>query len=113
MAGALCYLVGWVTGVIFLMIEKNDKTVRFHAYQSIFLSVGWIVFWIGFNVISMILGNIPFLGFLVALVGVLISLVLGLGMLVLVVMLIMKAYQGQQWKLPYIGEMAERYASRG
>ena len=48
-----------------------------------------------------------------ALIGVLIVLGLGLGMLVLVVMLIIKAYQGQQWKLPYIGEMAERYAARG
>lgn len=112
-AGALSYVLGWVTGLVFLMIEKNDKTVRFHAYQSIFLSVAWIAFLIGFNVISSILGNIPFLGFLVAIIGVLIMLGLGLGMLVLVVMLIIKAYQGQQWKLPYIGEMAERYAARG
>lgn len=112
-AGALSYVLGWVTGLVFLMIEKNDKTVRFHAYQSIFLSVAWIAFLIAFNVISSILGNIPFLGFLVAIIGVLIMLGLGLGMLVLVVMLIIKAYQGQQWKLPYIGEMAERYAARG
>ena len=112
LAGALSYVLGIITGVIFLMMEK-DRFVRFHAYQSVFLSVAWIAFWIAFSIIDAILFHIPFLGFLVAIIGMLISLVLGLGMLVLLVVLIIKAYQGQMWKLPFIGNMAEKYASQG
>jgi len=109
LAGALSYVLGLITGVVFLMIEKNSF-VRFHAYQSILLSVAWIAFWIAWSIVSGILFHIPFLGFLAVIIGMLVSLVLGLGMLVLVIVLIIKAYQGQRWKLPFIGNMAERYA---
>ncbi len=109
-AGALAYVLGLITGVVFLMIEK-DPFVRFHAYQSILLSVAWIVFWIAWTIVSGILFHIPFLGFIAVMVGLLVSLVLGLGMLVLVVVLIIKAAQGEKWKLPFIGAMAEKYAA--
>ncbi len=110
-AGALAYVLGLITGVVFLLIEK-DQSVRFHAYQSIFVSVAWIVFWIAFSIVMAILGLIPFLGFLIAILGILFSLCLGLGAFVLWLALIVKAYQGQQWKLPYIGDAAERYAKQ-
>ena len=110
LAGALSYVLGIITGVVFLMMEK-DRFVRFHAYQSILLSVAWVVFWVAFNILSAILWRIPFLGFLAAIIGILLSLVLGLGMLLLVIVLIIKAYQGQRWKLPFIGDIAERYAT--
>ena len=110
LAGALAYVLGLITGIVFLMIEK-DPFVRFHAYQSILLSVAWIVFWIAWTIVSGILLHIPFLGFIAVLVGMVVSLVLGLGMLVLVVVLIIKAAQGQRWKLPFIGDMAEKYAT--
>ncbi len=47
-AGALAYLVGVITGILFLVIDpfKTDRFVRFHAFQSIFFNVAWIVFWI-------------------------------------------------------------------
>ncbi|MGI5836470.1 MAG: DUF4870 domain-containing protein [Chloroflexota bacterium] len=111
MAAALSYLLGLVTGIVFLMIEKENSFVRFHAYQSILLSVAWVVFWIAFSIVSSILGMIPIIGFLGLIVGLLISLGLGLGGFILWIMLLVKAYQGQQWKLPYIGDMAERYAT--
>ncbi|MHB1004674.1 MAG: DUF4870 domain-containing protein [Chloroflexota bacterium] len=111
-AGALCYVLGFITGIIFLMMEK-DRFVRFHAYQSILLSAAWVVFWIAFTILSTILGMIPFLGFIVVVIGLLLSLGLGLGGFVLFVILIVRAYQGQTWKLPYIGAMAERYANQG
>ena len=112
LAGALCYVLGLLTGIVFLMIDKTPS-VRFHAFQSIFLSVAWVVVWIAFTIVSMVLSVIPFLGFLVAIIGVLLSMGMGLGMMVLVIVLILRAYQGQQWKLPYIGPMAERYAAQG
>jgi uncharacterized membrane protein len=109
-AGALSYVLGIITGIVFLMIER-DRFVRFHAYQSILLTVAWIAFWIGFSVLTTILAFIPFLGFLVAILGLLLSLVLGVGALVLWIVLILKAYQGQRWKLPFIGDIAEKYAT--
>jgi uncharacterized membrane protein len=110
LAAALSYVLGIITGVVFLMVEK-DPFVRFHAYQSIFLSVAWFAFWIVFTVISSVLGMIPFVGFLAVIFGLLVSLVLGLGSLILVLVLIIKAYNGERFKVPYIGNMAEKYAA--
>ena len=111
LAGALSYVLGLITGVVFLMMSK-DSFVRFHAYQSIFLNLAWFVFWVVFSILSVVLGFIPFLRFLVAILGLVLSLGLGLGGLVLWIVLILKAYQGQRWKLPYIGGMAEKYATQ-
>ena len=110
-AGALSYFLGPITGVIFVLLEKNDRFVRFHAFQSILLSGAWIAFWIAFDIVSIILGQIPLLGLLAVLFGLLLSLVLGLGGLILWIALMISAYQGKSWKLPIIGVMAERYAA--
>lgn len=109
-AGALSYVLGPVTGVVFVLLER-DRFVRFHAFQSIFLSVAWLVFWIGFSIIEAILRFTPALALIVALIGLLLSLVLGLGAFILWIVLIIRAYQGSRWKLPFIGDMAERYAT--
>ena len=109
-AGALSYVLGPITGVLFVLLERNSY-VRFHAFQSILVSVAWIVFWIAYTIVMGIFSMVPVLGFLVAILGFLISLVLGLGGLILFIMLIVKAAQGERWKLPYVGNMAESYAS--
>jgi uncharacterized membrane protein len=101
-AGALAYLLGPITGVLFLLIEKNSPFVRFHALQSIVFGVIWIIFWIVLSVIS---GVVPVLGWLV---GFLISIVAGLGGLVLWLLLMWKAYQGQEWELPVAGPIARK-----
>ena len=110
-AGALSYFLGPITGVIFVLLDKNDRFVRFHAFQSILLSGAWIAFWVAFDIVSIILGQIPLLGLLAVLFGLLLSVVLGLGGLVLWVALMVMAYQGKSPKLPVIGVMAERYAA--
>src|ERR1700677_4319773 len=48
MAGALCYLFGFITGILFLVLApyNQDRNVRFHAFQSILLNVAWVVIWI-------------------------------------------------------------------
>ena len=94
-AGALSYLLGFVTGILFLVIEK-DKYIRFHALQSI------IVFGFLF-VLSMSLGFIPFVGFLFSLLITPISLVLW-------ILLMVKAYQGKKYKIFIAGDIAERNA---
>jgi uncharacterized membrane protein len=110
-AGALSYVLGIVTGVIFVALERNSF-VRFHAFQSILLTVAWLAFWIIFTVVQTILSQIPFLGFLVLILGFLLSIGLGLGGMLLWVVLIIKAFQGERFALPYIGPMAERYAAK-
>jgi uncharacterized membrane protein len=109
LAGALSYVLGWVTGLIIVLIQK-DSYSRFHGYQSILLSVAWVVLWVALSILSGILGRIPVINILAFLIGLLISVVLGLGGFVLWIVLIVKAAQGSRFKLPYIGDMAEKYA---
>lgn len=92
-AGLLCYLVGWVTGIVFLIIEKENKFVRFHAVQSI------VVFG-GYTVIAIILSFIPIIGWII-------GLLLGIAAFILWIMLMLKAYQGQTYKVPIAGKIAE------
>jgi uncharacterized membrane protein len=95
-AGLLCYVLVWVSGLVFFLIEKKNKFVRFHAMQSI------IVFGVLF-VASIVLGWIPFIGFVI---GWLISILA----FVLWIILMVKAYQGEKFKLPWAGNLAEKYA---
>ena len=94
-AGLLCYLVGWITGLVFFLMEKENRFVRFHAMQSI------VVFG-ALTVVSLILGVIPIIGWIVSwLVGVL--------ALVLWIVLMVKAYQNEMYKLPWAGDFAEKH----
>ena len=93
-AGLLCYIGLWITGIIFLVIEKKDPFVRFHALQSI------IVFGV-LTVISIALSNIPFIGgMLGALIGILIF--------ILWIVLMIKAYQGERYIIPVAGDIAAK-----
>jgi len=94
-AGLLCYLVGWVTGLVFFLMEKENKFVRFHAMQSI------VVFG-GLTVVSLIVGIIPVIGWIV-------SWLIGIVALVLWILLMVKAYQNQMYKLPWVGDFAEKH----
>ena len=94
-AASLSYSLGWVTGLIFLLVEK-DKFVRFHAMQSI------IVFGT-LTVASIILGWIP-------LIGQVLSVLISILSLVLWIILMVKAFQGNKYKLPWSGNLAEKYA---
>mgnify|MGYP001075015846 CR=1 FL=1 len=95
-AGLLCYLFGWVSGLIFFLIEK-DSFVRFHAMQSI------IVFG-AITVLSIIFGIL----FMVPFVGAILGAILWIGTLILWILLMVKAYQGERFKLPIAGDIAEK-----
>lgn len=92
-AALLAYLVGFITGIIFYLIEKENKFVRFHAMQSI------VTF-----------GFLFVVGFVLAVSGIGIALlpVLWVLEIVLWVVLMVKAYQGEMFKLPVIGDIAEK-----
>lgn len=95
-AGLLCYVLGWITGLIFFLIEKDNKFVRFHAMPSI------IVFGT-LTVASIVISWIPFIGWVI---GWLISILA----VVLWIVLMIKAFQGEKYKLPWAGDMAEKAA---
>lgn len=90
-AGLLCYILGWVTGIIFLVLEPDNKFVRFHAVQSIVVFgtltvVSWVfsLFLWGFSAFIGVLGFI------------------------LWIILMVKAYQGERYRLPIAGDIANK-----
>jgi len=92
-AAALCYLVGFVTGIIFLLVEKENKFVRFHAMQSTLVFIGIVA-------VDILLQLVPILGALVV-----VFIVIPLSA-ILWLLLMFKAYQGEEFKLPLVGQMA-------
>jgi uncharacterized membrane protein len=110
LASALCYLVGWITGVVFLVLEpyNKDKTIRFHAFQSIFFSIATIPIYIVVGIFSFILHYIPVIG---ALITILLYAVLGFGFFGLWLFLMYKAYNKEKFMLPIIGALAEKQAN--
>lgn len=104
-AGALAYLLGPITGIFFLVVEKENRFVRFHAMQSTLLCVALIVLGIALSILSTVLAFVPVLGIIV---GLLLSLGLGLGSFVLWLLLMFRAYQGKEWSLPIVGPQSRR-----
>jgi uncharacterized membrane protein len=104
-AGALAY-VTIIPAIIFLVLEPFNKKrfIRFHAFQCIFYSVTWMVI----DIVLAIIGRIPFLGWATLFLWPLITLAL----LVILLILALKAYQGQMFKLPVIGDIAEQQAGK-
>jgi len=94
LAGALAYFLGPVTGILFLLIEKQNKFVRFHAMQST-ITFG------GIFVVNIVLGFIPILGWMA---GALLSMV----SLVLWLFLMYKAFNNEEYELPVIGDVARK-----
>lgn len=100
-AGALCYVLGLITGILFLVLApyNQNKTVRFHAFQSIILNCAWIVLWIALSAI------LPFF------VQAVLLPLLSLAVVILWIYLIWKTYEGKtKVVLPVIGEFAQKQA---
>jgi uncharacterized membrane protein len=101
-ASALCYAMGFITGILFLVLEpySRNRQIRFHAFQAIFLNVACLVIWYAWIFISMASGTL--LLFLSPLVS--------LAIFILWLFMIFKAYQGEKIVLPVIGPLAEKQA---
>jgi uncharacterized membrane protein len=108
-ASAACYVLGWLTGIIFFLMEKDNKTVRFHAMQSIltFLPLT-ILLWIIGAIVSMMVLSAGLYG-AVGMWGIvsLIMTLIWIIMLLLWLFLMFKAYQGEKFKVPIVGDIAE------
>ena len=103
-AGALCYVLGLITGILFLVLTpyNQSKFVRFHAFQAIFFHVAWIGLWIVETIIAVVM---PWqLHMLLSLFTILLS----LGGLAIWLFLMYKAYNNEKFKLPIIGDLAEK-----
>jgi len=105
-ASALCYLLGLLTGIIFLVIApyNQNKTIRFHAFQSIFFNIGVIVFYIVWGFVTFALAFVTH-GF-----GFLLYPLFGLLIFGLWLYLMFSAYSNKKIKLPVIGDLAEKQA---
>ncbi|CAM4218073.1 hypothetical protein L1N85_15955 [Paenibacillus alkaliterrae] len=97
-AGLLCYLGGFITGIIFLVLEKQSRFVRLHAFQSIVVSAAFIV-------LNILFGFIPLVGWLLGLLLLPVGFVLWIGLMLLTL-------QGRLYKLPIIGDWSEQQANR-
>jgi uncharacterized membrane protein len=98
-------LIGPITGIAFFIIDRPRAFVRFHAVQSIGLTIVWVVLAVALMIVSAVLGVIPVL-------GVLVSLALNLGLAVigfaLWLWLMYQAYQGKTWEIPGLGPHVRR-----
>ena len=108
-AAGLSYIVGWITGLIFFLGEKQNQFVRFNAMQSILFSGGLTVLYIILEILTFAFASAN-IGVLVLLLGCLFWLV-GLAAFVVWIILLINAFQGKKLKLPVIGDYAERYAN--
>ncbi|MDZ7586146.1 MAG: DUF4870 domain-containing protein [Patescibacteria group bacterium] len=93
-ASALCYVLGWVTGLVFLLAEKENKKVRFHAMQSLLFFAG-----------MMVMSLVPVIGWLLWPLIMIVSFIVWL-------MSIYKAYNGEEFELPVAGKMAKKQLAK-
>lgn len=110
LVGAIAYFAGFITGVIFLVIDpyKDNSFVRFHAFQSIFFNIAWVGLWIAWTIVSIILSAIT--RGLFGLISLPVSLLLGFAGFAIWLFLMYQAYQQKLFKLPIIGNFAAQKA---
>ncbi len=106
-ASLLCYICMPITSIIFLIIEKDNDDVRFHAWQGTAFGVGYILVIIALEILAAIFGAIAsvlgiIIGFFIPIVGL-------IAFVVWIVCLI-KAYQGERWRIPVVGDFAAKKA---
>ena len=116
-AALLSYVFGWLSGLIFFLIEKDSRLVRFHAMQSILLNVLIIILVIVLWIVSFVLWMIAaaigdIVGTIIGLIVTLFWVVIWLAILVAWIMCLIKAFQAQYFKLPIIGNLAEKFSAK-
>ena len=107
-AAGLACIFSIAGGIVFLLVEKKNGLVRFYAMQSILLGAFSIVVGIGFSVLGFIFAHVPFLGVIVLIALGLLHWLVAIGILVADIMIIVKAFCGVEWEIPYIGKFARR-----
>ncbi|HEY0730132.1 MAG TPA: DUF4870 domain-containing protein [Pyrinomonadaceae bacterium] len=116
-AALLSYIFGWISGLIFFLMEKDSRLVRFHAMQSILFNVLIFVlvfvFWILTFVLVLVGAAIgDAFGAIFSLLATLLWLVFSVGILIAWILCLVKAFQSQYFKLPVIGNFAEKFSAK-
>jgi uncharacterized membrane protein len=106
-AALLAYLFSWVSGLIFLVVEKENRFVRFHAMQSVLLGAAAMLCFFGLSVITSMMA---FMSLTLATIFSLLGSLIGLAFFAITIVCMIKAYQSQQFRLPIIGDIAARNA---
>lgn len=109
-AGFLSYLFGFITGIIFLIIKRDDKFVRYHAWQSIIVFGTLFVIDIVFFIADIIFISIPVIGWIFGIFSILFTIILALVNLIVWIYLMVQAYNGKMPALPIAGRMARGLA---
>jgi len=106
--GALAYFLSIITGIVVYLMKKDDSYARFHAMQSILAGIAIIVVAIVLFIVEIILAIIPIVGWILSL---LLGFVFYLGVFVLWIFLMWKAYSGEKYRLPIIGDQADKMST--
>ncbi len=104
-AAGLAVLLTIVSGVVFLFLEKRNQFVRFWAMQAIFFGAASLVFVIVSSVISAVLAHVLWLLYVL---WALVALVVNLAFLAVWIVMLVKAFGGKEWEVPYIGKLARQ-----
>ena len=112
--GLLAYLFGWIGGLVIFLIEKNNKEVRFHALQSIVFNICVVAILLPVLLVSTGLGEILYgmnktVGLIVGIPLTILLQIMQIGTLLLWILLMVKAYKEEHYKLPVIGNIVEKY----
>jgi len=97
-ANALCYILGWISGIVMLILEKNDEKIRFHALQSIITFGSLTLF-------SLVTSVLPF-------IGLPISSLANIAVVILWLVLLLNAFQGEDIRLPYVSQYADEWVKK-
>lgn len=114
LAAVLAYLFSWLGGLIIFLIEKDNKEVRFHALQSIGFAIGIFVVYVALGIVTTLLTAVfgAISDTLALLIGSLVALVygvLGLGLFIYWIILMVKGYNLEHYKVPVVGNIVEKY----
>jgi uncharacterized membrane protein len=107
--GLLCYApccIGLIFSIVAVIVEKESRFLRFHAFQSLFFHAAMIVLGIGFQILNLVIGMIS--GVL-ALIFSIVVMLLGLVFLFAQILLMVKAYNNEEYELPTLGQLARKY----
>lgn len=110
-ANLVCYL-GLIYSIIVVVTDKTNRLARFHAFQSIFLTVLGLVLGIGYGFLSAVLGLVlGDMALLILPLLFLVSIIIGIVIFVFMIIAAIKAYGGEMYKIPIVGNFAESYSA--
>jgi len=112
-AAGLASIFTLVGGIVFLILEKRDKYVRFYAMQSVFLGGAIVAASIVTQIVALIFSHLPLIGWLIALLVGMLFWVLWLGWFVVYLITIIKAFSNQEWEIPVLGPLARKQLESG